>query len=137
MTTYTAKSVDLFFFDIAFDGGYKLDDSCYCHIENVIPVYFSGDDKKQIGTAKVKRLKKSLKTDFTVKSSLKPATKALGLIQDLYPSLAFRVEDIDHSKRLVTRITAVSIILSPEGNEDPNVKKLGNKVKCDSKNELH
>lgn len=136
-TTFLVKKVPVLNFSYIADGhGHIIPPECYVLPSKKIPVIFNDDSQKTVGWATVKRAKNTLFADLEVTSSMKPVTKAMSLIQKLYPAVSFVVIDSHNSAILSIRLTC--ILLGPQPNIDDSIKSLGDKVICvTAKTDLH
>lgn len=119
------------------DDGHILPIECFVKIPDKIPVMFqdhNGDSL--VGYATAERLRNEIIAELAITSTMKSGTKALALIQKLYPALSFEV--IDAYEQVLLAIEIRSIYLTPAGNLDPEIEPLGEKVFCTTaRTDLH
>lgn len=136
-TTFVAKKVPVLNFSYIADGhGHIIPPECHLMPVKKIPIIFNDEAQKTVGWATVKRIKNTLFADLEVTSSMQSVTKAMSLIQKLYPAATFIVVDAHANAILSLRLT--SILLGPEPNVDEKIPALGDKVFCTTaRTDLH
>jgi hypothetical protein len=101
-----------------------------CHAvfaKEPVPVCFDFDYKNVVGTARLQRKGNKLLADIELWSEMTPPEKALQLIQQLRPAVAFMI--LDAHEDVVTHIRITGVSVGPGLNADPRILPMGTKVK--------
>lgn len=136
-TKFRAEKITIMRFSrhIAEDG-ICIPPECYVQLPDRVPVFYDDANQKQVGYAMVKRVGDRLVASMEILSHMKSVTRALGMVQKLYPGTIFVV--LDAVEHVILGLRLSGILLGPSPNLDAKIKPLGDRVSCQTaKIDLH